>query len=240
MNFVKNKTLKLWILSKMRFSKNVIFFLIKCGIFPQCAMYVFLLAQVLLLLLNPARSLLIYSFCFFCKQLKFRRTSERISQLLPYCSWQIIDLFSLLKKPLFMCYNFSLFLCYLMHDAIIFSLRWHQIIEELPVCIWGKSAWVNKVGISDSKIENRIKTNGTLEEKHTTIISAFCLHKLDISNFFILKIKEKNRNRFIKEDQKMCEVWRDWRSKGFFFPFINWTSKGLDKIPWRLSFSDIL
>ena len=50
------------------------------------------------------------------------------------------------------------------------------------------------------------KTNGTLEEKHTTIISAFCLHKLDISNFFILKIKEKNRNRFIKEDQKMCEV----------------------------------
>ena len=115
-----------------------------------------------------------------------------------------------------MCYNFSLFLCYLMHDAIIFSLRWHQIIEELPVCIWGKSEWVN-IGISDSKIENRIKTNGTLEEKHTTIISAFCLHKLDVSNFFILKIKEKNRNRFIKEDQKMCEVWRDWRSKGFFF-----------------------
>ena len=43
-----------------------------------------------------------------------------------------------------------------MHDAIIFSLRWHQIIEELPVCIWGKSEWVN-IGISDSKIETREK-----------------------------------------------------------------------------------
>ena len=103
-NFVKNKTLKLLILWKMRLSKcefcqkvgflQCDFFWIKCVILSQCAMYVFLLAQVLLLLLNPARSLLIYSFCFFCKQLKFWRTSERISQLLPYCSWQIIDLFS--------------------------------------------------------------------------------------------------------------------------------------------------
>ena len=56
------------------------------------------------------------------------------------------------KKVL--CYNFSLFLCYLMHDAIIFSLRWHQIIaeEELPALFQEKRRVSQQGRISDSKI----------------------------------------------------------------------------------------